>query len=70
MTGITDRIGPHIVLVGVAAVGKTTLGAAAAQQVRLPFCDNDLTIERRHGVTFEDLSRKPENDDVIDGLLR
>lgn len=69
MTRRTDRIRPHIVLVGVAAVGKTTLGTAVAQKAGLPFYDNDLTMERRRGVTIEDLSRKPENDETINRLL-
>jgi shikimate kinase len=69
MTAITDRVRPHIVLVGVAAVGKTTLGAAVAPKVGLPFYDNEQVMERRHGVTLEDLSRKPENDEIIDRLL-
>ena len=69
MTLTADQIRPHIVLVGVAAVGKTTLGATVAPKVALPFYDNELTMERRHGVTIEDLSRKPENDKIIDRLL-
>lgn len=69
MTPETDRIRPHIVLVGVAAVGKTTLGAAVAPAVGVPFYDNELTMERRRGVTIDELSRKPDNDEVIDGLL-
>lgn len=65
----TDRERRHIVLVGVAAVGKTTLGAAVAPEVGLPFADNEFEMERRHGVTIEDLSCKPENDEMIDALL-
>ncbi len=69
MSSIDDRIRPHVVIVGVAAVGKTTLGAAVAPKVGVPFRDNELTMERRHGVTIEELSRKPENDEIIDRLL-
>lgn len=47
---VVTRIRPHIVLVGVAAVGKTTLGAAVAPMIGLPFRDNELVMERRHGV--------------------
>ncbi len=45
------------------------MGAEVAPRVGLPFRDNELVMERRHGVTIEDLSRKPENDEVIDRLL-
>ena len=69
MTPAVYRTRPHIVLVGVAAVGKTTLGAAAAPMIGLPLFDNELTMERQRGVTIEELSHKPENDEVIDRLL-
>ncbi len=69
MSHEVEPVRPHIVLVGVASVGKTTLGAAVAPKVRLPFYDNDLTMERGHGVTIEDLSGKPGNDEIIDDLL-
>ena len=52
-----------------AAVGKTTLGAAVAPTIGLPFRDNELVMQQMRGVTIEELSRKPENDAVIDGLL-
>ena len=59
----------HIVLVGVAAVGKTTLGAAVAPTTGLLFRDNELVMQQIRGVTIEELSRTSENDAVIDGLL-
>jgi shikimate kinase len=70
MLPFSDRIGPcHVVLVGVAAVGKTTLGRATAPLVGLPFADTDLTMEEQYGTTIDELSRKPDGDARIDGLL-
>ena len=48
MTGITDRIGPHIVLVGVAAVGKTTLGAAGPFAVLRQRSDHGAAARSDH----------------------
>jgi len=36
----------HIVLVGVAGVGKTTVGTVAAEQLGFPFIDGDIEFEK------------------------
>lgn len=59
----------HVVFVGVAAVGKTTLGALTAPLIAMPFADTDLTMERWHAVTIEELSQQPGGDGRIDQLL-
>lgn len=65
-----DKARPrHVVLVGVAAVGKTTLGQAAAPLAGLPFADTDLAMEHRCGVTIEELSGESDGDARIDRLL-
>lgn len=56
-------------LVGVAAVGKTTLGRRAASLCQLPFADTDETMERSCAVALADLSREPGGDARIDALL-
>jgi shikimate kinase len=59
----------HVVFVGVAAVGKTTLGALTAPLIAMPFADTDLTMERWHAVTIEELSQEPDGDGRINKLL-
>ncbi|MEU4688586.1 shikimate kinase [Actinoplanes sp. NPDC023714] len=40
---------PAVVLVGVMGAGKTTVGAALADRLGLPFADTDTVIEERAG---------------------
>ena len=45
----SNATGRHVVLVGLPGVGKTTVGAGAAERLGLPFLDFDSEIERREG---------------------
>jgi len=45
------RAGPHIVLVGMMGVGKTTVGRAVADALGWALLDSDQTIEARTGRT-------------------
>ena len=66
----SDQTGSrHVILAGVAAVGKTTLGLATAPLLCLLFADTDLTMEQQYGVTIDELSREPGGDARIGGLL-
>jgi len=58
---VTDRdvkaAGPHLILVGLPGVGKTTIGKAAARQLGRPFLDFDQEIERRAGMEVREIFR-------------
>src|SRR5687768_16001733 len=43
------RLPPHLVLVGLPGVGKTTIGRGAARSLARRFLDFDAEIERREG---------------------
>ncbi len=47
--------GPHLVLVGMMGVGKTTVGRRAAQRLGWPFVDVDLAIETRAGCSVREV---------------
>jgi shikimate kinase len=49
--------GPHLILVGLPGVGKTTIGRAAAKQLGRQFLDFDQEIERRAGMNVRDIFR-------------
>jgi shikimate kinase len=49
--------GPHVILVGLPGVGKTTIGRAAAKQLGRQFLDFDQEIERRAGMNVRDIFR-------------
>jgi shikimate kinase len=49
--------GPHLILVGLPGVGKTTIGKAAARQLGRPFLDFDQEIERRAGMEVREIFR-------------
>jgi shikimate kinase len=48
---------PHLILVGLPGVGKSTLGRAAARQLGRPFLDFDQEIERRSGMSIREIFR-------------
>ncbi|MPY91581.1 MAG: hypothetical protein GEV08_00545 [Acidimicrobiia bacterium] len=45
----------HIVVVGLMATGKSTVGRAVAQHLGLPFVDNDELLEARCGMTAAEI---------------
>jgi shikimate kinase len=58
---VTERddrqVAPHLILVGLPGVGKTTIGRAAARRLGRPFLDFDQEIERRSGMTVREIFR-------------
>ncbi|MDQ2968712.1 MAG: shikimate kinase [Actinomycetota bacterium] len=48
---------PHLILVGLPGVGKTTIGRAAARQLARQFLDFDEEIERRAGMSVREIFR-------------
>jgi shikimate kinase len=48
---------PHLILVGLPGVGKTTIGRAAARQLGRQFLDFDQEIERRAGMNVREIFR-------------
>ena len=48
---------PHLILVGLPGVGKTTIGRAAARQLSRQFLDFDEEIERRAGMNVREIFR-------------
>jgi shikimate kinase len=48
---------PHLILVGLPGVGKTTIGRATARQLGRPFLDFDEEIERRAGMNVREIFR-------------
>ena len=50
-------VAPHIILVGLPGVGKTTIGRAAAKQMGRRFLDFDQEIERRAGLDVREIFR-------------
>jgi shikimate kinase len=51
------RSPPHLILVGLPGVGKTTIGRAAARQMARQFLDFDEEIERRAGMNVREIFR-------------
>lgn len=45
----------NIVLIGMPASGKSTVGRLLAERLRRPFVDTDTVLEQRHGVPLADL---------------
>jgi len=54
----TRQLHSNIVLIGMPGCGKTTIGAALAEQLGLPFVDTDAVIETRTGRTGSDILRE------------
>jgi shikimate kinase len=48
---------PHLILVGLPGVGKTTIGRAAARKLGREFLDFDREIERRSGMPVREIFR-------------
>jgi shikimate kinase len=48
---------PHLILVGLPGVGKTTIGRAAARKLGREFLDFDREIERRSGLDVREIFR-------------
>jgi shikimate kinase len=48
---------PHLILVGLPGVGKTTIGRAVARRLGKEFLDFDQEIERRSGLDVRDIFR-------------
>jgi shikimate kinase len=48
---------PHLILVGLPGVGKTSIGRAAARQLGRKFLDFDEEIERRSGMNVREIFR-------------
>jgi shikimate kinase len=48
---------PHVILVGLPGVGKTTIGRAAAKHLGRRFLDFDQEIERRAGLDVREIFR-------------
>jgi shikimate kinase len=48
---------PHLILVGLPGVGKSTIGRAAAKQLGRLFLDFDQEIERRAGMNIREIFR-------------
>jgi shikimate kinase len=54
--GESTVVGRHIVLAGLMATGKTTVGRALAEALGRPFSDSDESIERARGKTVSALA--------------
>lgn len=50
-------VAPHVILVGLPGVGKTTIGRAAAKHLGRRFLDFDQEIERRAGLDVREIFR-------------
>ncbi|WP_447976558.1 shikimate kinase [Candidatus Nitrospira bockiana] len=57
-TRLSDRVLPEpaaCVLIGMAAVGKSTLGRRLARELAVPFIDTDTVLSERAGCSLEEL---------------
>src|SRR6478609_11259679 len=66
---VTERVAepsPHLILVGLPGVGKTTIGKAAARQLGRRFLDFDQEIERRAGLDVREIFRLKGEDHFRD----
>ena len=56
-TDARSDVAPHLILVGLPGVGKTTIGRAAAKHLGRRFIDFDQEIERRAGLDVREIFR-------------
>ena len=63
MTASVGSSVPHLILVGLPGVGKTTIGRAAAKSLGRPFLDFDAEIERREGLPVREIFRELGEDE-------
>ena len=52
----------NLVLLGMMAVGKSTLGKIVAKRQNLKFIDTDLNIERKNSMTISEIFKKKGED--------
>ena len=52
-----QSVPPHLILVGLPGVGKTTIGKGAARALGRPFLDFDQEIQRRTGMEVREIFR-------------
>ena len=52
----------NLVLVGMMASGKTTLGKIVAKKQNLKFIDTDLNIEKKNSMTISEIFKKKGED--------
>jgi shikimate kinase len=57
VTEKVDNTPPHLILVGLPGVGKTTIGRAVARKLGRSFLDFDQEIERRAGMEVREIFR-------------
>ena len=63
---VSDHKPEHIILTGMPASGKSTIGVILAKLLGYDFVDTDLVIQRRTGKRLSDLIRS----EGLDGFLR
>ena len=75
MTPATSGPPTHLVLIGMAGVGKSTAGRAVAERIGARFVDTDDVVADAAGRTLRELRRSPEDlfraierDTVLDAL--
>ena len=68
----------NLVLLGMMAVGKTTLGKIAAKELSLEFIDTDLCVEKKNFMTIKEIFdkkgekffRKEEEVEVLNSIKK
>ena len=63
---MNEEVTPHVILVGLPGVGKTTIGRAAARQLGRRFLDFDREIELRAGLDVREIFRLKGEDHFRD----
>ncbi|WEF25984.1 shikimate kinase [Paracoccus sp. S3-43] len=54
-TEMRQRLGRHIVLIGMMGAGKTALGSELARRLRVPFTDSDVEIETAAAMSISEI---------------
>ena len=52
----------NLILLGMMAVGKTTLGRIVAKKLKLKFIDTDVCIEKKNSMPIVDIFEKKRRD--------